>query len=448
MSPRAPGPRGLPLVGNLVDYRRDPAGSMLRWAREHGRVVRFRLGPVEAHLLNHPDDVRDVLGDNHGRYVKQGIVTDRMRALLGDGLLNANGGHWMRQRRLMQPAFGREQLAGLARAMAEPTATMLARWAPIAAMQQDIDLPREMTRVTLGIVARALFSSDISDENDRLGRAVTQVLAHTGRAMVQLVPLPDRLPTPANLRFSAARATLHEMFGKLIAERRDGRAANGDLLSLLVAARDEEGGDGMSDAELRDEMMTLFLAGHETTANALTWTFALLSRHPHAARAVRAEVRAVLQGREPTAADVAHLKYTTMAIQESLRLYPPIWATGRIAVENQRIAGFPIPAGSLVMVSPYAMHRDPALWENPEGFDPERFLPERSDARPRYAWFPFGGGGRLCLGNHFAMMEMVVIVAMAAQRYDLRLVPGQRLEPEALLTLRPRGSVRVTVHPV
>jgi cytochrome P450 len=446
LSLRAPGPRGLPLVGNLLDYRRDPAGAMLRWARRYGRIVRFRLGPVEAHLLNHPDDVRDVLGDNHGRYVKDGVITDRMKALLGNGLLNANGDHWKKQRRLMQPAFHKEQLAALVRAMAEPTAEMLARWAPIAAMQQELDLPREMTRVTLGIVARALFSSDISDENDRLGRAVTEVLAHTGRAMVQLVPLPDRLPTPANFRFQSAKATLQEVFGRLIAERRAGNNGSGDLLSLLVAARDEEGGGGMSDDELRDEMMTLFLAGHETTANALVWTFALLSRHPFAARQIRAEVRAVLQGRAPGAAELPQLKYTAMVIQEALRLYPPIWATARISVENQQIAGCLIPAGSLVMVSPFAMHRDPSLWDNPEGFDPERFLPERNDARPRYAFYPFGGGARLCLGNHFAMMEMSVIVAMTAQRYDLRLVPGQELVPQALLTLRPRGGVRVTVH--
>ncbi len=440
----APGPRGRFLVGSLLEYRRDPLGALTGWARQYGRVARFRLGPVTAHLASHPDDVREVLGDNHGRFVKTGMITDRMRGILGDGLLNSTGAKWQRQRRLMQPGFHRERLAGFVRTMAAAAGEAVARWRPAAELRATVDVGREMAHLTLDIVARTLFSADVGADAAVLARAVTVALEHTVAAMHALAPLPAWVPTPGNRRFAAAIADLDRVVYRLIGERRR-KGGRDDLLQLLVEARDEESGEGMTDEQVRDEVLNLFLAGHETTANALSWTFYLLARHPEAAARVAEEAAALAPA--ATAEDVARLRYTSLSVQESMRLYPPIWATGRVAVGAQRLGGFAVPDGSLVLLSPWVMHRDPSLWPEPERFEPERFLPERAEARPRYAWFPFGGGARLCLGNHFALMEMAVVLATVLARYRLTLPPSTVVQPDPQLSLRPKYGMPMTVEP-
>jgi cytochrome P450 len=304
-----------------------------------------------------------------------------------------------------------------------------------------------MMRLTLTIVCQTLFSSDISTEADEVGQALTTVLKHTIDRMQSLFDLAEILPLPENRRFYEALRTLDQVVYGMIKERRRSGRDTGDLLSMLVFARDEETGQSMSDKQLRDEVMTIFLAGHETTANALGWTWYLLSRHPEVTRRLEAELAEVLDGRTPTLDDLSKLNYTSMVIQEAMRLYPPAWIIGRNAVEADQIDGYDIPADSSIILSPYVTHRHPGFWDNPEGFDPERFSPQQTKDRPYFAYFPFGGGPRLCIGNNFALMEAKLVLATVAQRYRLELVPGHPVEPEPLVTLRPKYGLLMTLRP-
>ncbi len=442
----APGPRGHALLGSLPAYRQGRLRFFTDTAREYGGVVRVRLGPRVIHLVSHPDGIKHILQDNHRNY-RKGERYDRLVPVLGRGLLTSEGEFWLRQRRLAQPAFHRQRLGAFATIMTEATAAMLARWEREAWRGQPLDIAAEMMRLTFAIVGRTLFSADVSGEADAVGQALTIALREADRRIRSTIPLPERLPTARNRRVREAIRTLDGVVYNLIAARRDGRdAREGDLLAMLLAARDEETGEGMSDRQLRDEVMTIVLAGHETTANALAWTWYLLSQHPEAEEHLRAEVATALSGRTPGIEDLAALSYTRMVIEEAMRLYPPAWAVGRTALVDDEIGGYRIPAGKTVVLSPYVTQRLPQFWDDPERFAPERFRPERVAARPRFAYFPFGGGPRLCIGNGFAMLEAQLIVAMVAGRYRLRLVPGQRVEPEPMVTLRPRGGLPMTLH--
>ena len=370
------------------------------------------------------------------------------------GLLTSEGDFWKRQRRLSQPSFHRQRIAGFATAMARCTERMLSDWAALEPSGRaptrsvGVDVHAEMMRLTMAIVGQTLFSTDLLGSAEAVGRALTTALEITNRRFQSLFLLPQRLPTRQNVKFGRAMETLNGVVNGLIAERRKGGAEpSEDLLGMLMSARDEETGEGMNDRQLHDELMTLFLAGHETTANALAWTFYLLSRHPEIERRVHAECAAALQGRAPGAEDVPKLELTNRVVAEALRLYPPAWLFARKAIEADEIQGYRIPKGSTVFVCPYVTHRHPGFWENPEGFDPDRFLPAAVAARPRYAYFPFAGGPRQCIGNSFALMEATIILATTLQRYRLDLVPGQRVEPEPTVTLRPVDGVRVTLQP-
>jgi cytochrome P450 len=345
----------------------------------------------------------------------------------------------------MQPVFHRQRIAGFARLMTAAALEMLARWE--AETVERCDLADEMMRLTLAIVGRALFSIDLAREAHAVGPAFTTVNRHLGQFNLMLL-LPF-LPTRANRRFRKAVAELDQVVWRVIGERRKSGADGedrGDLLSMLLAARDADTGEGMSDRQLRDEIITLMLAGYETTANALTWTFYLLAQNADAERRLHEEVDAVLGARPPEADDLPRLVWTRMVIEEAMRLYPPAWIVTRGAIEDDELAGHRIAAGSIVMASPWVTHRHPDFWPEPERFDPERFSPERAAGRHRYAYFPFGGGPRLCIGSGFAMTEAQLILATVAQRHRFRLEPGYRATPEPLITLRPRGGMPVTVE--
>jgi cytochrome P450 len=436
----APTPRGVPFFGNLFETWRDPLDFFVRSHRAHGDVVRLLFGPYRYYLLNDPAHVHHVLVDNHKNYAKSRNYRG-LKAVVGQGLITSEGELWRRQRKLAQPAFHRQRLGGFVRLMARDTGSMLARWATLES--REIDVHEEMLRLTLRIVARTLFSTDVEQDAPAIGAALTLALRWANTFVESVLPTPVWVPTPENLRFKRAKKTLDELVLRIIEDRRQTAGRHEDLLAMLMDARDEEAQAVMSDVQLKDEVMTIVLAGHETTANALSWAFYLLSRHPAVARRVHAEVCEVLGERAPTLADLPRLAYTKQVIEEALRLYPPVWVFERQALEKDTIGEFGIERGALVGISPWSIHRSTKLWDNPEGFDPERFRPETSAARPKYAYLPFGGGPRLCIGNGFAIMEAQVILAMVMQRHALELVPGHPVIPEPLVTLRPQYGIRM-----
>jgi cytochrome P450 len=438
----APGPRGCVLFGSLSEMREDSIKLLMDAARDFGDVVRLRL-VQNVHLINYPDGIKHVLQDRHTNYQK-GFMYERMKPLVGEGLLTSEGDFWKRQRRLAQPAFHKQRIVGFAALMARHTTAMLDRWEPVAAggTAATLDCHGEMMKLTFAIVGDALFSMDVLGEAEDVGRALTTALEVTNHRFQSLFVTPKKLPTPENRRFDSAMKVLEKSVRGIIAARRGGEAAaREDLLAMLMAARDEETGEGMDDQQLRDEVMTMILAGHETTANALSWAFYLLSRNPAVERKLRDEVGAVLGGRPPTIEDLGRLKYTQQVIDESMRLYPPAWLIARKALEADEIGGYEIPKGSTVLLCPYTMHRHVGFWENPEAFDPERFAPELVAARPRFAYYPFAAGPRMCIGNAFAAMEMQIILAMVTQRYHLSLQPGFKVEEAPQVTLRPKNGV-------
>ncbi|GAC1341464.1 MAG: hypothetical protein NVSMB23_13030 [Myxococcales bacterium] len=444
--PRAPGPRSFKLLGLLDEVRRRPLRLFLDCAERYGDVTRLRFGNVVAHLVRGPANVQHVLQTHSRNFGKQTRGFQKLRLVLGDGLLTSEGDFWRRQRRIAQPAFHRARIAGFASEMVRAADECAARLSAAARAGTPVDVAEEMMRVALQIVSRTLFSADVSGEAHRIGAALDVLLRQANDRMRRAFDLPLSIPTPANRRFLAARRTLDMLVLQLIADRRaTGREAP-DLLGMLMAARDEETSEAMTDRQLRDEAMTVLLAGHETTAVALTWTWLLLSQHPAEARLLHAELAEVLGGRSPELADLQRLPRTRAVLEESMRLYPPAWVIGRSVAEDDALGGYRIPAGSIVLVSTWAAHRDPRIFENPEAFDPERFLRRPEAQLPRFAYFPFGGGPRVCIGNAFAQMEAQLVLAHLAQRFRLDLVPGHPVDPEPSITLRPRRGMRMTVH--
>ena len=441
---RAPGPHGQGGFGNLAQLRKDPIGLLMESFRSFGDIVHFRVAHRHVFLLAHPDHIKYVFQDNNRNYNKQTRGFEALRTLLADGLLTSEGAHWLRQRRIAQSAFHRARIAAFGTTMTRATEEMLDRWRARTGTT-PLDIQSEMMRLTLRIVGETLLSTDVTGQADQVGAALTVALESARRAIYRVFVLPLRIPTPRNLRLQGAFRTLDEVVYRIIEQRRASDENTGDLLAMLMHARDEDTGEGMTDRQLRDEVMTIFLAGHETTAIALSWTWFLLSKDPAVARKLRAELDRVLGGRTPTTGDLPELQYTGQVIQESMRLYPPAWIVSRCAIADDEIGGYHIPCGSFVFLSPYVTHRHPAFWDNPEGFDPERFERGRLDHLASFAYFPFGGGPRLCIGNTFAMMELQLIVATLAQRWRLNLVPGQRVELSPAITLRPRGPMLMTL---
>ncbi|MDQ3522324.1 MAG: cytochrome P450 [Gemmatimonadota bacterium] len=437
-----PGPTGWLPGRQLLPFRRNPLRFLEQIARRHGDVAHFRFGPLHVYLLSHPDHVREVLVTRNRNFIKSRAL-QRARVLLGEGLLTSEEPFHLRQRRLAQPAFHRDRIAAYGSVMSAEAQRTANRWRH----GETLDVSREMTRLTLSIVGKTLFDADVKDEADEIGAALTDALSLFGRLTNPFGELLDRLPVPGTLRMRRARERLDATIFRMIREHRKAGVDRGDLLSMLMLARDTEGdGTSMTDEQLRDEALTIFLAGHETTANALSWTLALLALRPEAEARLQEELDAALSGRPPEPGDLPALPYTRMVLAESMRLYPPAWTIGRQPLEDFEVGGYHIRAGSIVMLSPWVVHRDPRFFPDPERFLPERWTAEDEEARHRFAYFPFGAGPRKCIGEGFAWMEGMLVLAALLQQWRLRLAPGQRLEPEPLITLRPRGGMRMRLE--
>lgn len=434
------------LLGHLKQLQDDALGTFAADFHAHGDVIGYRFGPIRALLLAHPEHVQHVLMANQANYDKKVISYQRMKTLLGEGLLTSQGRFWQRQRRIAQPAFNHRRIVSFAGAMVRAAEETSAAWS--AGGEDTVDVHREMMRLTLRIAAETLFGADVSSDAAAVGRALNAVLADFNERLYALLPLPEWIPTPANRRLVRAKRTLDELVLRIIAERRHSSARPDDLLTRLMEARDQETGETMTDRQLRDESMTMLIAGHETTAGALAFTWYLLAKHPDVARRLRAELDDVLGGRPPAAEDLSDLPYTKAVIEESMRLYPPAWVVERRAIRDDAVGGFKIPARTVVMTSSWVTHRHPDFWDDPERFDPDRFLPGAPRLKHRFAYYPFGGGPRVCVGGAFAMLEARLVLATLAQRHELDLIPGDRLELDPNVTLRPRAGLRMTVRDV
>ena len=452
----APGPKGLPWLGSVLPAWRDPLSLFLESRARYGDVVRFKFGPFDYYLVNDPNVVKHVLVDNPKAYTKSRNYLG-LKLVLGEGLLTSEGDHWRRQRKLAQPAFHRDKLAGFADQMSRATRDMLTRWSHEdegrTGAADAFCIHAEMMRLTFRIVGLTLFSSDVDGDAKDVGHALEVAMHWANDYAESIIRVPPYIPTPGNLRFRRAKRTLDDVVFRLIAERRDSARRTGDfgsdLLGMLMAATEEGGGEGsgMDDQQLRDEIITMILAGHETTANLLSWTFHLLSKHPEVERRVRDEAERVLGDRDPVLEDVKALEYARMVLEEALRLYPPAWVFERQAVTADELGGHPIEPGAIVGLCPYVLHRHPDHWENPEGFDPERFRPERAEKRARYAYLPFGGGPRTCVGNHFAMMEAQILLSMIVREHRLELEPSHPVVLDPVITLRPKHGIKVRRRP-
>ena len=438
--------------------RVNPLGFMLAAVEKHDGAVSLQLARYQATLLREPEHIKRVFVDNADNYTKQTRGYAKAKIVLGQGLVTSEGTLWQRQRRISTPAFSRQRVAAFAGVMTAATEQMLRQWRQRSAAGVGggspgggIDVFREMMRLTLRIALQTLLGVTADRQVDELSPAVSEVLERTNDLITNPFSLPPWVPTRKSARLKRAIGTLDRFVYETIAQRRaaspaDAPSGRTDLLAMLMAARDEQTGQGMSDLQLRDEAVTNLIAGHETTANALTWAFYLLSQNPEALAPLKAELASVLGGRTPTAEDLPRLPYTRAVIEESMRLYPPAWMIGRAARKDDVIGPFLIPAGTFVLVSPYVTHRHPRLWGNPEAFDPMRFVDGRSESVPKFSYLPFGGGQRFCIGANFAMMEAVLILAMVAQACQLSLAPGAVVEPYAMITLRPRHGLKMTVQ--
>ncbi len=420
-------------------FRRDPLTFFTEMARDYGDVAGLRLFNFRTIFINHPDMIEDVLVTNARKFHK-GRVLQANKRLFGEGLLTSEGESWLRQRRLAQPAFHRARIAAYAETMVQFAQRAVARWRN----EETRDLHAEMMQLTLQIVGKTLFDSDVTRDAREVGETLELLLrlaANFGRTI--LIPL--WVPTPRNLRAEHGIRRLERIIYRIIAERRAGGRDTGDLLSMLLAAQDEDG-SRMTDRQLRDETITLFLAGHETTANALSWTWWLLAQNPAVEKKFHEELDGVLGGRAPSLEDLPKLAYVNNVLTESLRLYPPAWGMARLAVEEHEIGGYLLHPGNGIALAQWVVHRDSRWYDAPEEFRPERWEDGLAKRLPRFAYFPFGGGPRQCIGNAFALMEAALILATVGQKFRFRLVPGLRVAPLASITLRPRRGIRVTLE--
>jgi cytochrome P450 len=427
----------------LPNLRSNPIRTFLDAADRYGDIVHLKAGPYHGFLVTDPAHIRHVLQDNARNYHKSPLY-DRLRENLGNGLLTSEDAFWLRQRRLAQPAFHRQRIQTMADVMVDCTEHLLERWDRVASTGDTVDLVEEMMGLTQAIIVRTMFSTDLGATAEVVNRTWPIINRRIGETF-WATKLETTLPLPANRRFRRALGELDAVVYRIIADRRQSGRDEPDLLSMFLSARDEETGAGMTDQQLRNEVMTMLLAGHETTSLALAWTYYLLSQHPDAEQAIADEVDRVLGGGRPSFAHLEQLTATRRAIEESLRLYPPAWGFSRRAVGDDEIGGYHVRKGWLVFVIPFVVHRRANLWPDPERFDPERFIPEREAARPRFAYIPFGGGPRGCIGSQFAMVEAQLIVAAVARRYRVALADGQTIRPEPLITLRPAPGIRARI---
>ena len=439
MPHRPPGPKPKFLIGNLPLAGPDPLSVFTAWAHEFGDLFYYRAGWLEVYFLNHPDLIAEVLVRRYQNFLKDRVVRNS-RWFFGDGLLTSEGDSWLRQRRLSQPAFHRERIGAYAELMTEYANQTVASWQT----GEQRDLHQEMMRLTLRIVVRALFQVEAL-EIEKISSAMNTVLASARGIRMLFPPLARYLPTPAMNRLRGAVHQLEATVDRIIGQRRELEGDATDLLSMLMAAQDDDG-TRMSDRQLRDEVLTFLMAGHETTALALSWAWHLLGQHPEVERQLHEELDRVLGGRSPEFNDLPALVYTERVIKETLRLYPPAWSLARTVRESFPLRGYTIPAGSNVVMSQWIMHRHPSYFQDPETFDPDRWLPGRSSHLARFVYFPFGGGPRQCIGASLAMMEATLLLAAIAQRFRFRGVPGHPVVPVPSFTLRPKYGIRMQIE--
>lgn len=448
--PSAPGPGQLELLRSLTGLRDNPLAFLQAAAARYGELVHFRLARWDAFVLSRPEDIQHVLQDNHRNYTKDTLQYNGLAAVTGRGLLTSDGDTWLRQRRRMQPAFHRQRIHAFGPLMAQAAVSKAAAWQPAAASGAVVDIDQEMMELALEILGKALLGVDLRTEAPALTSAVLTALDHVVNGLKSPDVLPAFLPTPRKRRFRLALARLDAAVQEIIqAHRRPDYQPGpiGDLLDTMLRAPEDDTLRPMTDQQLRDELITILIAGHETVASALTWSAYLLAQNPDVEARMLAELDSVLGGRTPGVDDLPALDYTRRVFDETLRLYPPAWIVTRKNIAEDTLSGVRIPPGSLVVVSLVTTQRNPAHWPDPERFDPDRFLPEAAAGRPRYAYLPFGGGPRLCIGNTFALTEAPLILASIYQRYRLVLEPGRPVIIDPLVTLRPRGGLHMRIVP-
>lgn len=436
-----PGPRGYPIVGILPRIWKDPLAFFSAVAEECGPLAKMGLGKFTLYLLSDPALIEEVMQDDGGRFWKgKGLAA--AHEVMGQGLATSEGEPWQRTRKVLGPAFQPARLSGLVERIAAETEAMLREWTP----GRELDVAEATNYLTQRVIFRLMFGSDLApEEAERLGPAVVEANAWIAHAAFKWLPLPDGFPTPRRRRFERAMQDLDRAIYRVIGERRKVPAEKDDLLGRLLAARDEQG-NGLDDRQVRDEVMTQFVAGHETSSNSLAWTLHLLSTNPAACDQVVADIQSVLGGRAPVAEDLSRLVLLERALQESMRIFPPAWVIVRTPYKEEQLGGFDLPAGAPLLISQWVVHRSPRLWPDPLRFDLDRWTPERVAERPRYAYFPFGGGRRICIGNHFAMLLLKVVLSLLLPRFRFVPVPGHPIVPQPTTTLRPKHGVRVRLE--
>ncbi len=437
-----PGPKGLPLLGSLIDYFSDMLGFLTRVSADYGDIVYYKLGSRKMYLLNNPEHIKDVLVTNNRNFEKSRALK-RTKIILGEGLLTNEGEPHIKQRRTIQPVFHHERIKSYGDVMAQYASLVGEDWQNGAV----VNIHKEMMKLTLNIVSKTIFDSDMESESEEIGKSLTDIVTLFPRLLFPYSEYVDNLPLPSNRRFQQAKDKLDSIICAMIEERRARPGKRKDLLSMLLEAQDEEGdGDGMSDLQVRDEALTLFLAAQESTANSLVWTWYLVSQHPEVERKMQQEIDCVLKGSQPTLDDLGKLSYTQNVFKEALRLYPPAWAVARRVKEDYEPGGYVVPAGADIFMSQYVVHRDPRLYKEPDRFIPERWNSEETKNLPRFAYFPFGGGTRRCIGEPFAWMEGVILIATIASKWKMRLVPHQKIVPQALITIRPKNGMNMILE--
>lgn len=435
-----PGPRGYPVIGSLPQMLQNPLQFLTNATQEYGAVVKLgAMRPQQLYLVSDPNHVKYILHENSHNYIK-GKNFQIIKQIIGEGLAVKEGSSWKRERRLMQPTFHRQRVGAMVTLMNQTIAQMLQNWGSIES-GQPLNIFAQMMNLTQTILLKSLLSIDSQKQIHEMNQIWDTAYEYLSSQLWAVFKLPLWVPTPKNRRFIRAMTKLDSIIYGIIQERRSGDNTPDDLLSMLMDAYDSESGSRLTDEQLRDEIMTIFTGGFETSAAVLAWTWYLLDQHREVERKLHSEIKDVLGERTPTLEDLPNLKYTKMVLLESMRLYPGAWVFTRTNLQADKIGGYDIPANSLIMVSPYVTHRLGTYWENPEEFNPERFTKEKVAARPRYAYYPFGGGQRQCIGEVFALTEMQLVIAMVAQQYRLNLVPGHPVEEEPMFTLRPRYGI-------
>jgi len=443
-----PGPKAskniIEIIQLMRNFQTDMLGYTSRNFAHYGGIWKIEAGKEIQYMISDPDLIQEITVKQADKFHKSADYIDPDKGLarfLGTGLVTNDGEFWKRQRKLVAPAFHVKRIEAYAQSMVEATQAMLERWRG----QSTLDIDDEMMRATLQIVVKTLFNVDISADAKRIGDAMTALQEMVGNNSPVEAFLPAWIPTPQRARSKKAVRDLDDIVYRLIADWRKQGKDNGDLLSMLMLTRDDDG-NGMSDKQVRDEAVTLFLAGHDTTANTLNWTWYLLAQNPDIEAKLHTEIDTVLQGRIPTLADLRQLPYSEMVIKESMRLFPPAYFFGRVAIEDVNLNNYKVAKGTGIGISSYAVHRDARWWDEPEAFRPERFSPENAENIRKYSYIPFGAGPRICIGNSFAMMEAHLMLVMIAQRYTLRLSPGQVVTPNPLLTMKPKGGLHMHIQ--